>query len=183
MEELDPVERLTTKLFEIKADLKEGDYLIIMNAAKDIANARNPKLPHRLYCTITTLFTSNECPETHRTCFYLRILLNEELDYMAFDDEAPIRLKHLIKDMEGRLCNILQTDIIASYYSKHFKEMAEIIRQNEVIEDVKVDETKLEYVFIRKERENEQTEPMPYEPVVVFYPPPHPTHGEYVGYV
>ena len=40
---MDAVEVLTTKLFDIKDQIKENDYLILMNACKDIANARNPK--------------------------------------------------------------------------------------------------------------------------------------------
>ncbi len=176
MNDMDAVEILTTKLFEIKSNIKENDYLKLMNACKDIANARDPKIPHRLYCAITTHFTNNEEPDTLRTSFYLRIKLNEELDFMAFDSDSPIRLKHMLIDKGCRLDNIRQLNEIEYYYSKHFKTVSDLMRSNEVLCDMKIGETTLEHVFVRKERENEPSSAR-VERVEIYFPPPHPTHG------
>jgi hypothetical protein len=176
--EMDPVEVLTTKLFEIKDKIKENDYLILMNSCKDIANARNPKIIHRLYCTITTHYMDNEEPDSYRTSFYLRVRLNEATEFLALDSEAPIKLKHLLKEKGCQLDCIFQLNEIEYYYSKHIKELGEMIRCNEVLSDIKMGETSLEQMFVRKEKQEEiEIRNQLLEQVDILFPPPHPTHG------
>tara|TARA_R110000751_G_scaffold197257_1_gene302443 strand:+ start:148 stop:702 length:555 start_codon:yes stop_codon:yes gene_type:complete len=175
--EMDAVEVLTTKLFDIKDQIKENDYLILMNACKDIANARNPKITHRLYFTITTHYMNNEEPDSYRTSFYLRVRLNDTLEYLALGSEEPVKLKHLLKEKECQLDNIFQLTEIEYYYSKHIKDLGEMIRCNEVLSDIKIGETTLEQMFVRPERQEEiDIRNQVLEQVNIFFPPPHPTH-------
>ena len=104
--------------------------------------------------------------------------MNEATEYLALDSEEPIKLKHLLRDKSCQLDSIFQLNEIEYHYSKHIKELGEMIRSNEVLADIKIGETTLEQMFVRKERAEEiQVRNEILEQVNIFFPPPHPTHG------
>ena len=73
--------------------------------------------------------------------------------------------------------NIFQLTEIEYYYSKHIKDLGEMIRCNEVLSDIKIGETTLEQMFVRPERQEEiDIRNQVLEQVNIFFPPPHPTH-------
>mgnify|MGYP000055755348 CR=1 FL=1 len=154
----DGIELITTKLFELKHLLKEQDYIEMMNACKEIANIRPPKIAHRVYCTINSLYKNNMEPCQKRTSFYIRVFLNREVDHLAQGDEGPIYLKHVLKDAGCNLADIFQMWDVSHYYSKHIKKISEMILDRDLLETIVIGKTVLEFNLCRKEKPDELAE-------------------------
>lgn len=158
---MDNLEKLTTKIFEIKEQLKENDYIMIMNLLKDCSSERDVTVKHRLYYTVTTLYTVDDDAEMFKTSFFIRVKGRRKVNEVASWDSDD-NLNNILKEEEFNFLNINQVDILQAYYAIHLKRFSNILTELS-IHDIKVSHTSLDPFYIRPERENEDYDQYPIE--------------------
>ena len=161
MEEMDNLEKLTTKIFEIKEQLKENDYIMIMNFLKDCSGERDVTVKHRLYYTITTLYTIDDEAEMFKTSFFIRVKGRRKVNEVA-DWQDVNRIETLLKEDEFNFLNINQVTIMQSYFGIHLKRFSNILTEIS-IHDTKVSHTSISPFHVRPEKENEDYDQYPIE--------------------
>jgi hypothetical protein len=161
MNDLDAVEKITSKIFEIKQDLKENDYLELMNICKELNEYKEPKIPHRIYFSITTSYSVENKAEIFRNSFYLRALGKVEINEIAKYNNNESYLYNNLIENGFILRDMRQIQAFSYYISNHIKELSEIIDSESVVESVTVNDTVIEPYFVRKERENEDYDTYP----------------------
>ena len=153
--DLDAVEKITSKIFEIKQDLKENDYLELMNICKELDNYREPKIPHRIYFSITTSYSIENKAEIYRSSFYLRALGKVEINEIGSYNNNECSLYNNLIENGFILRDMLQIQAFSYYISNHIKELSEIIDSESAVESITVNDSIIEPYYVRKEKENE----------------------------